>query len=74
MVTTWRARRCVFDIEAGLCSLEKPSGFWWPAQARFAKGWVRHSPVFVHFIGLRPRRAYRNLVDQLKMRNADRLN
>ena len=73
MVTTWRARRCTFDIDAGICRLEKPSAFWWPAQARFAKGWVSHSPVFVHFIGLKPRSSYRRLVKQLRARHADRL-
>jgi hypothetical protein len=73
MVTTWRARRCRFDIDAGVCSLEKPSGFWWASQARFAKGWVRHSPVFVHFIGLKPRKPYRRLVQQLKTRHAQLL-
>ena len=26
MVTTWRARRCAFDIDAGICRMEKPSG------------------------------------------------
>jgi hypothetical protein len=74
MVTTWRARRCIVDIDAGVCSLEKPSGFWWPTQARFAKGWVRHSPVFLHFIGLKPRRTYRRLARQLRQRHAGRLN
>ena len=74
MVTTWRARRCIVDIDAGVCSLEKPSGFWWPTQARFAKGWVRHSPVFLHFIGLKPRRTYRRLAQQLRTRHAGRLN
>ena len=74
MVTTWRARRCMVDLDAGVCSLEKPSGFWWPTQARFPKGWVRHSPVFLHFIALKPRRTYRRLAQQLRTRHAGRLN
>jgi hypothetical protein len=74
MVTTWRARRCIVDLDAGVCSLEKPSGFWWGTQARFPKGWVRHSPVFLHFIGLKPRRTYRRLAQQLRTRHAGRLN
>ena len=73
MVTTWRARRCLFDIDAGICSLEKPSAFWWSSQARFAKSWVRHSPIFVHFIGLKPRALYQRLEKQLRARHADRL-
>jgi hypothetical protein len=60
MVTTWRARRCRFDPDKGVSYIEKPSrfGFGLPF---LPAGWVGHSPVVAHFIGLRPRGPYQAL-------------
>ncbi|MCW2240924.1 glycosyltransferase family protein [Azospirillum canadense] len=62
MVTTWRA--CGFRYDAGSVrfSLRKFNRFLF---GRLPTGWVWHSPMVVHFIGLRPRGMYRRLVRQL---------
>jgi len=59
MVTTWRARGCRFDVFSGESFLRKPASFrlfgrLWPDR------WVEHSPIVAHFIGLKPRRLYRD--------------
>lgn len=57
MVTTWQTRRHVFDPERGVCYLQKSLGY--PLRQQWlSRGWVHHSPNFVHFIQLEPRRHY----------------
>lgn len=66
MVSTWRARNCRFDVRAGISELEKPSGFWFNLpHAALGKGWVKHSPIFAHFIDRKPRKQYQKARDQL---------
>ena len=66
MITTWLARRCVFDVKLGVSYMEKPAGLWGNVNHPFlAKKWVAHSPIFAHFIKLKPEPVYRSLVDQV---------
>jgi hypothetical protein len=65
MVTTWRARRCRFDVLSGDSYLEKGSGF--RVLGRFwASRWVNHSPVIAHFIALKPHGVYRAQCESLR--------
>lgn len=66
MVSTWRARNCHFDLLHGVSHIEKPRGFYFniPLPA-FAKGWVSHSPIFAHFIDLKPVDVYQRVVRQV---------
>jgi len=57
MVTTWRSRGHVFDPERGVCYLQKSTGYRF-RQQWLSRGWVDHSPNFVHFIHLKPRAHY----------------
>ena len=66
MITTWLARRCVFDVKLGVSYLEKPAGLWGNVNhPLLAKSWVAHSPIFAHFIKLKPEPVYRSLVEQI---------
>lgn len=66
MITTWLARRCVFDLKLGVSYLEKPAGLWGNINHHLlAKRWVAHSPIFAHFIKLKPEPVYASLVDQI---------
>ena len=84
MLTTWRARGLDFDLEAGRSVAQTPAWHWLPATVRYVPrswvtflegsvaGWVQHSPVFLHFIGMKPRARYRHFAEQLKTRHAAR--
>ena len=63
MVTTWRACGFRYDAEAASFSLRKFNRFLF---GRVPTGWVWHSPMVVHFIGLRPHGLYRRLVQTLQ--------
>ncbi len=68
MVSTWRSRNVRFDIDAQTSQLEKMNGFWGLPLPILARNWVRHSPIFAHFIGLEPKGDYHRLVTQLRER------
>lgn len=60
MVTTWQSRKYAFDPENGVSYLQRSTGYPY-RQAWLSRGWVHHSPNFVHFIGLKPRPVYDRL-------------
>lgn len=67
MVTTWRGRRCRFDLARRESRIEKPRGFLMNLPFRpLATGWVVHHPIFAHFVGVKPAALYRDLVDQVR--------
>jgi hypothetical protein len=65
MATSWRARRQEADLRRGESLVEKPTGFR-VAGRLWAKGWVRHSPTVMHFIGLKPRALYARLSGEVR--------
>jgi hypothetical protein len=65
MVTTWRARRCRFDVLSGESYLEKASGFRLLGRL-FPSRWTQHSPIIAHFIALKPRNLYRLQCEALR--------
>ena len=72
MVSTWRARNCLFDPARNISRIDKPRGYYWNCPI-LPKGWVRHSPTIAHFIGLRPERPYRRLAEFFRSGAASRL-
>ncbi len=57
MISTWRARNCVFDPARGFSRIDKPSSYWF-GLGQLPRTWVRHSPTIAHFISLKPHQAY----------------
>jgi len=66
METTYNARGFQFDPFDHVSILQKSKGFWVFGRL-FSKGWVVHSPSITHFIRFKPRRIYRECVDQLRI-------
>jgi hypothetical protein len=67
MVTTWRARRCRFDLAHRTARIEKPADFFLNLPLRpLARRWVVHHPIFAHFVGIEPRAIYRALANQTR--------
>jgi hypothetical protein len=62
MVTTWRARNCRFDPLTQFSRIDKPQRYWFNVSL-LPREWVVHSPTIAHFIGLKPARVYRALVN-----------
>jgi hypothetical protein len=68
MVTTWQTRRHVFDPEHGVCYFQMSSTGYPFRQQWLSRGWVNHSPNFVHFVKLLPRREYQEAVAWFQQR------
>lgn len=62
MVTTWQSRKHVFEPDRGVCYLEKSKGYPF-RMSWLSRGWVSHSPNFVHFVNLHPRAVYEAAVE-----------
>ncbi len=85
MLTTWRARKLEFDADKGLSVVHTPSRHWLPATVRYVPrswvtflegsvaGWVKQSPVFLHFIGMKPEARYREFAERVRTKHAARL-
>jgi len=63
MVSTLDARHIRVSVDHGVAYLEKPQ---WRTPLRInlpgAAVWTPHSPIFLHFIGLKPKDIYRSVV------------
>jgi hypothetical protein len=57
MVTTFQTRHHIFDPENGVSYMQRSTGYPF-RQAWLSKSWIDHSPNFVHFVGLKPRKTY----------------
>lgn len=57
MVTTWRARNCIFEPAREISRIDKPRTYWFGI-GHLPRQWVHHSPTIAHFIGLKPRNVY----------------
>jgi hypothetical protein len=85
MLTTWRAQGLEFDADRGLSVVHTPSRHWLPATVRYVPrswvtflegsvaGWVKQSPVFLHFIGMKPKARYLEFAERVKAKHAARL-
>ena len=66
MVSTLDARHIRASLQRGVVYLEKPH---WRTRLRInvpgAALWTAHAPIFLHFIGLKPRPLYESLVTEL---------
>lgn len=65
MVTTWRARNCIFRPEQEISRIDKPRTYWFGIR-HLPRHWVRHSPTIAHFIGLKPRAVYEKTADYFR--------
>jgi hypothetical protein len=70
MVTTYQTRRHVFDPENGVSYMQRSTGYPY-RQAWLSRKWINHSPNFVHFVALKPRKIYEQMTSWFAM-NAPR--
>lgn len=67
MVTTYMSRKIRYNPVENISEQEKSNGYW--LLGRFlSKGWTKHSTSVAHFIRFKPRRLYRDCVNQLRER------